>query len=120
MLATPLLHQAGDVRNDAARHFGFVRRRQDMRAGRVEQGNRIAVATEAVLHQIADHQRELLRHALAFGILRQVLTLGGEADAKRRIRPRRDFGKDVGVGFEFQGEGAVPFLIFCADSCRGR
>ena len=83
--------------NQLAGNLAFARRWQGMTARVIKQDDAIIRPAEGFLYQIADHQRNFFALAFLLGIGFEVFAFGGEADAKRRVRQRGDFGEDVGI-----------------------
>src|SRR5437868_5733449 len=89
-----------DVLDQLAREHDLRRAREAVLALVVEQRERIGVLAERVLHAVRRDQRDVLLRALGLRVRVDVLGLGGEADAERRLLQARDLGEDVGIGLE--------------------
>ncbi len=71
-----------------------------MRARVIKERDFVIVVAERVLRAIRHQQRYLLAAALLLGVPFDVVSLGGEADAERRIRTRGDGRENVDGGRE--------------------
>src|SRR5207245_4844945 len=80
-----LRQDAGDVRDEFARELELRPAPEVVRAALVVQLDGVVVGAERLLRQIRRQQRNAFLRALLGGVALEVLALGGEADAERRV-----------------------------------
>src|SRR3990172_4133520 len=112
-LALLRLEHAREVRDELSRQLDLGRPAERVLAAVVEKRDRILFRPERLLRQVRGEQRQLLHRALLSGVLRELLALGGETDAERRLGHPSDPGEDVGVLLELERQAlAAAFLVF--------
>src|SRR5258706_5586395 len=111
-LALRFLQHAGDVRQQLARLLQLGSAAERMPAARIVERNRVVVGAERLLREVGGDQRHALFQALGLGVALQLLALGGEADAERRVALRRDPGEDVRVLLEFERRRAAVYFLY--------
>src|SRR5579862_5891063 len=110
-LALRFLHHARDVHDQLARELDLGAAAQRVAAAGIEQRDRIFIRAQRLLREVGGEQRYALFHPFLPGVGRQLLALGGEADAERRIFPCRDPGKDVRVLLQLEDRRAAVRLL---------
>src|SRR5712692_8295841 len=89
-----------DVLDQLARQHDLGRERQLVHTLLVEKRERVGVLAESLLREVRGEERNSLFLALRLRVRLEVFSLGGESDAKRPLRERRDLAEDVGIGRE--------------------
>src|SRR5207245_6530968 len=79
-----------DVLDQLARQHDLRRERQLVHAVLVEERERVGVLAESLVREVRGEERDSLFFPLRLRVHLQVFGLGGESDAKRPLRERRD------------------------------